>query len=58
MNVPVFRTVAGDDDALVGTAVVDFSYTIGIIAIDDTFRAGDIGKVENSRRRRGRGMRD
>jgi hypothetical protein len=44
LYVPVFRTVAGDDDALLGTVVADFSYTIGIIAVDDTFRAGEIWK--------------
>jgi hypothetical protein len=55
LYVPVFRIVAGDDDALLGTVVVNFSYTIGIIAVDDTFRAGEIGRVENTRRR---GMSD
>jgi hypothetical protein len=57
LNVAVFRIVAGDDDALFGTVVIDFSHTIGIIAVDDTFRAGEIGGVENARRRRS-GMRD
>jgi hypothetical protein len=56
LHVPVFRIVAGDDDAPVGTAVVDFGHAIGVIAVDDTFRAGEIGRVENARR--GRGMRD
>jgi hypothetical protein len=53
----VFGAVAGDDDTLFGTAVVDFSNTIGVIAVDNTFRAGKIGRVENAGRRR-RGMRD
>ena len=53
LQVAVFRIVAGDDDALLGAAVVNFSHTIGIIAVDDTFRAGEIGRVENTRRRRG-----
>jgi len=52
----VFRTVTWDDDALVGTVVIDFSHTIGVFAVDDTFRAGEIGKVKDVRRRRG--MRD
>jgi hypothetical protein len=54
LHVPVFRIVAGDDDALFGTAVIDYSHTIGIIAVDDAFRAGEIGRVESA----GRGMRD
>jgi hypothetical protein len=56
LHLPVFRIVAGDDDALVGTAVVDFGHTLGVIAVDDAFRAGEIGRVENARRRGG--MRD
>jgi hypothetical protein len=55
LYVPVFRTVAGDDNALVGTAVIDFSHTFGIIAVDDTLRAGDIGKAEDARGRKGMG---
>lgn len=53
----MFRAVAGDDDTLFGAVVIDFSHTIGVIAVDDTFRAGKIGRVENARRK-GRGMRD
>lgn len=58
LDVPVFRNVAGDNDALFGTAVVNFSHAIGVIAVDDTFRAGEIRRVEDERSRRRRGMRD
>jgi hypothetical protein len=53
LYVPVFRIVAGDDDALVGTAAIYFSYTVCIIAVGDAFGAGEIGRAENARRRRG-----
>ena len=57
LHFTVFGIVAGDDDALFGTAVIDFSHTIGVIAVNYTFRAGEVGKVENVRRRWG-GMSD
>jgi hypothetical protein len=52
LHIAVFRVVARDNDALVGTAVINLGHTSIIIAVDDALGAGTIRKVEKEVRMR------
>jgi len=51
-EIAVFGVIAGDNDALVGAAVVNFGDASGVIAVYDAFRAGAIRNVEDEVRMR------
>jgi hypothetical protein len=46
-EIAMLGVIAGDNDALVGAAVIDFGDASGVIAVYDAFRAGAIRNVED-----------